>query len=133
MPLNKVDDGNTMLLWNRLYTKCLDRKGPSPRLRIGDCVHLNKNHHPFKKVYLPGWTEEVFKVTNVRPKPLPTYRVSKWDGTSVKGSFYEQDLQRVHVSDDSLLCMEKVLKMKKDAVLVHWKGWPAKYDSWIPH
>ena len=28
--------------------------------------------------------------------------------------------------------VEKVLKRKGHNVLVRWKGWPSKYDSWIP-
>ena len=36
------------------------------------------------------------------------------------------------MSDDPLFRVEKVLKRKGRQVLVRWKGWPAKYDSWIP-
>ena len=49
----------------------------------------------------------------------------------MKGTFYEADLQNVHVSNDALFRIEKVLKRKKDPVLVKWKGWPDKYNSWI--
>ena len=94
--------------------------------------HLNKKHRPFKKGYLPGWTEEVFVVTHVRRQPVVTYRLSERDGTPIKGTFYEPDVQKVQVSDDSLFRVEKVLKRKGRNVLVPWKGWPAKYDSWIP-
>ena len=95
-------------------------------------VPLNKKHRPFKKEYLPGWTEEVFLVTKVRRLPIPSYKVSEWDGTPIKGTFYEQDLQKVQADDDSLFRVEKILKRKKGQVLVRWKGWPSKYDSWIP-
>ena len=54
------------------------------------------------------------------------------DGTPIKGTFYEPDVQKVQVTDDSLFGVEKVLKRKGRHVLVRWKGWPAKYDSWIP-
>ena len=63
---------------------------------------------------------------------VPTYRVSEWDDTPIKGTFYEQDLQKVQVSDDDLFRVESVVKRKKDQVLVRWKGWPAKYNSWVP-
>ena len=67
-----------------------------------------------------------------RRHPVVTYRLSEWDGTPIKGTFYEPDVQKVQVSDDSLFRVEKVLKRKGRHVLVRWKGWPAKYDSWIP-
>ena len=75
-------------------------------------MRLNKKHRPFKKGYLPGWTEEVFVVTHVRRRPVVTYRLSEWDGTPIKGTFYEPDVQKVQVSDDSLFRVEKVLKRK---------------------
>ena len=68
----------------------------------------------------------------LRRHPVVTYRLSEWDGTPIKGTFYEPDVQKVQVSDDSLFRVEKVLKRKGRQVLVRWKGWPAKYDSWIP-
>ena len=119
-------------VWDRLYGPRLDQKTPPPKCQVGDRVRLNKKHRPFKKGYLPGWTEEVFVVTHVRRRPVVTYRLSEWDGTPIKGTFYEPDVQKVQVSDDSLFRVEKVLKRKRGQVLVRWKGWPSKYDSWIP-
>ena len=119
-------------VWDRLYGSRLNPKIPPPKCRVGDRVRLNKKHRPFKKGYLPGWTEEVFVVTHVRRHPVVTYRLSEWDGTPIKGTFYEPDVQKVQVSDDSLFRVEKVFKRKGRNVLVRWKGWPAKYDSWIP-
>ena len=100
--------------------------------KVGDRVRLNKKHRPFKKGYLPGWTEEVFLVTKVRlDGNVPVYRISEWDDTPIKGTFYEEDLQKVTVTDDDLFRIDSIVKRKKDTVLVRWKGWPAKYDSWI--
>jgi len=57
--------------------------------------------------------------------------VEEWDGTSVDGTFYAQDLQKVTVKDDDLFRIDKIVKRKGDKVLVRWKGWPVKYDSWV--
>lgn len=64
-------------------------------------------------------------------KPVVTYKLTEWDGTPIKGTFYEQDLQKVLVRDDALFRVDKVLKRKDNKVLVAWKYWPRKYDSWI--
>ena len=127
----EVKPSNELKVWKRLYKTTRQRVKP-PKLRKGDKVRLNKKHRPFKKEYLPGWTEEVFLVTKVRRLPIPSYKVSEWDGTPIKGTFYEQDLQKVQADDNSLFRVEKILKRKKGQVLVRWKGWPSKYDSWIP-
>ena len=128
-----VNADNEEKVWNRLYAaKLRPRRKKNPTLRVGDKVRLQKKHRPFKKGYLPGWTEEVFSVARVKVGPPPQYKVVEWDGTPIKGTFYEQDLQKVVISDDTLFRVEKVVKRKKGYVLVQWKGWPRKYDSWIP-
>ena len=64
-------------------------------------------------------------VTQVRRHPVVTYRLSEWDCRPIKGTFYEPDVQKVQVSDDSLFPREKVLKRKGRNVFVRWKGWPS--------
>ena len=118
-------------IWNKLYAHRLQTSKKTPLCQKGDKVRLNKKHRPFKKGYLPGWTEEVFLIQDVKRRPLVTYKLTEWDGTPIKGTFYEKDVQKVHVSDESLFRVEKVLKRKGPFVLVEWKGWPRKYNSWI--
>ena len=113
----------------RLYEKRLKGKRSQPKFKVGDRVRLNKIHRPFEKGYLPGWTEEVFVVHRVVPGSVPTYKIREWDDTPVQGTFYDADLQKVYVSD--VFRIEKVLKRQKDRLLVKWKGWPDKYNSWI--
>ena len=119
-------------VWDELYGHRLEQKTTPPKCQVGDCVRLNKEHRPFKKGYLPGWTEEVFVVTHVRHHPVVTYRLSEWDDMPIKNTFYEPDVRKVQLSDDLLVRVEEVLKRKGRNVLVRWKGWPSKYDSWIP-
>ena len=135
MAPKEVDDDNAMKVWDRLYdTKKNNkkRKATTPSLKVGDKVRLNKKHRTFQKGYLPGWTEEVFAVSKVRRDGnVATYNVAEWDDTPIKGTFYEEDLQKVTTTDDDLFRIDSVVKRKKDTVLMRWKGWPAKYDSWI--
>lgn len=107
------------------------KKPKKGSLKEKDRVRLNKKFRPFKKGYLPGWTEEVFAVRQIKPGIIPTYKIEELDGTLVKGTFYEQDLQKVNVKDDDLFRVDKVVKQKGNKVLIRWKGWPDKYNSWI--
>ena len=128
MPPEDVTWDNEEAVWKRLYSKRL--KGQKkPQFKVGDRVRLNTIHRTFEKGYLPGWTEEVFVVHRVIPGPVPTYKIHEWDETPIQGTFYEEDLQKVQVSD--VFRIEKVLKRQKDRWLVKWKGWPDKYNSWI--
>ena len=36
----------------------------------------------------------------------------EWDRTPPKGTFYEQDVQRVNVKDDDIFRIEKIVKRK---------------------
>ena len=108
---------NEEAVWKRLYDKRLKKK--KPKFKVGDRVRLNKIHRTFAKGYLPGWTEEVFVVHRVVPGPVPTYKIREWDDTPVQGAFYEVDLQKVHVSDQALFRIEKVLKRQK---IVGWSS-----------
>ena len=127
-----VNESNAEEVWDTLYDTKKKKKKKKTTLKVGDRVRLNKKHRPFKKGYLPGWTEEVFLITRVNlDGNVPTYRISEWDDTPIKGTFYAQDLQKVTVTDDDLFRIDSVVRRKKDKVLVRWKGWPSKYDSWI--
>ena len=68
---------------------------------------------------------------SVKKGRVPTYKVAEWDGTQVKGTFYAEDLQKVTVEDDDLFRIDKIVKRKGNKVLVRWKGWPDKYDTWL--
>ena len=130
MAPDQVTLANSEDVWETLYGKKeKGKKSRKPPLKVGDHVRLNKKFRQFKKGYLPGWTEEVFLIRGVRPAKVPTYKVEEWDGTTVEGTFYTQDLQKVTMEDDNLFRIDKIVKRKGDKVLVHWKGWPVKYDS----
>ena len=131
MAPEQVTVQNEKQVWNNLYARRLGGKRTRPKLKVGDRVRLNKKHRIFKKGYLPGWTEEVFVVARAVAGLVPTYKIHEWDGTPVVGTFYAEDLQKVTVQDDDLFRVEKIVKRKGDKVLVRWKGWPDKYDSWI--
>ena len=128
---DSVTPENEAEVWQHLYG---DRLVPSRRrsdLKVGDRVHLSKHVRTFKKSYTAQWTEEVFVVRRVIPGPVYTYKVEEFNGTALQGTFYRQDLQKVTVDDTSLWRIEKVLKRRGRQALVQWKGWPAKYNSWI--
>ena len=67
-------------------------------------------------------------------KLVVTYKLTEWDGTPIKGTFYSEDLQKVLAADDSLFRIDQVLKRKGKQVFVSWKGWkgwPKKYNSCV--
>ena len=127
----KVTVRNEEQVWKNLYANRLNAKRILPKLKVRDRVRVNKKYRIFKKGYLPGRTEEVFIVGRVMLGVVPTCKINEWVGTPVEGTFYAEDLQKVNVTDDDLFRIETILRRKGNKVLVRWKGWPDKYDSWI--
>lgn len=61
-----------------------------------------------KKVYLPSWTNETFKIFKVNRTIPPIYILNDNKGNVLKGALYEQELLRTKVGDVYLF--EKILR-----------------------
>ena len=99
-------------MWKTLYgPRLTSQRKPTPQFRVGDRVRISQARRPFKKGYLPQWTEEVFEVRRMVVESIGpvTYKLKELDGT--------------HVDDNTVWRIENVY--------VQWKGWPKKYNSWI--
>jgi transposase InsO family protein len=128
---NDVTLGNVEEIARRLYPP----KPPLPyKYDVGDRVRITKYKHVFQKGYLPNWTHEVFKICERYPTYPVTYGLRDLAVESIKGKFYEQEIQRVEKRDDDLFEMEKILKTRKRGsrveYYVKWKGYQEKFNSW---
>ena len=125
---------NAQDVWRTLYAKRTSSK--KYKFNVGDQVKISKYKKVFEKGYLPSWTEETFTIAQRLPRTPPVYRLKEANGDLIQGTFYETELQRVIEKSNHLFRIEKILKSRgkgrKKEVLVHWKGWPKSYDSWLP-
>ena len=133
-----VDDRNELDVWNFLY-KISKKKRRRPRQRFfpGDHVRLSMVTRPFRKGYLPRWTEEVFIVDKVFFRRPIVYAVKDIEGEEVEGTFYKEELQKIgDKTSDALYKIEKILRSRKSKdgtkeYLVKWYGYPSKFNSWV--
>lgn len=109
------------------------------KFKVGDRVRIEKYKHVFQKGYLPRFTEEIFRVVEVHTERNPVvYRLCDANGEIIKGWFYANDLAIIRENNEEpkLYDIENVIKSKKrngvEYALVKWKGYSAKYNSWIP-
>ncbi|CAB4000451.1 uncharacterized transposon-derived [Paramuricea clavata] len=106
------------------------------KFNIGDQVRISKAKRTFKKGYLPNWTEEVFTITKRVLRRPPVYKIADFDDEELKGTFYEQELQRVNKTDSDFYRVEEVLgsriRNKRKEYFVKWLGYPDKFNSWVP-
>src|SRR3990167_8405930 len=110
-------------------------------MKSGEHVRLSKWKSVFEKGYTPNWTEEIFKVLRKAPihgRVGNVYKLVDWSGEPVEGKFYTKEVQKIHPTDhfiiDKIIAKRKVGRKpnKRSECLVHWLGWPDKYDTWIP-
>ena len=103
------------------------------KFNVGDKVKISRVKGLFEKGYLPNWSEQVYKVINVQCTTPTTYIFSDLRDEIIKGSFYEQELQK---TDQEVFRVEKVLrKMKikgKQYGLVKWLGYRDEFNEWLP-
>ena len=96
MKRSQVNRRNQRRVWQHLYENYLQDAGRVriPFFRVGDKVRISKTKRTFEKGYVPGWSNEIFRVREVlRTIPL-TYVVANVQGDRVKGGFYAQELTR---------------------------------------
>ncbi|XP_074632707.1 uncharacterized protein LOC141891609 [Acropora palmata] len=134
MKPSEVTVMNSQKVWRTIYGK--QSSSVNYKFKVGDQVKISKHKRVFEKSYLPNWSEETFTVAQRIARDPPVYKLKELDGELIKGTFYETKLQNVIEPKDHLFRVEKVLRRRgkggQAEVLVHWKGWPKKYDSWIP-
>ena len=133
-----VNVHNEALVSEALYSKGVAKQ--RSKLKSGDIVRINKTKRRFDKGYLPNWTQELFKITRVNEASRPvTYKIEDLGPEPVIGSFYSQEIQPV--DPEQIFEIDAVLGKRKrkiggkkwvKEVKVHWKGYPSKFDSWIP-
>jgi len=130
------DKNKTRLLENvsLYYHKALSRR-KEPKFKVGDVVSVQKLRNVFAKGYEQLFTDELFRVSEIHTKlPIPMYSLVEYDGeTVIEGRFYENEMQ---LAEYEVYKVEKVLRKRvtnnTEEVYVKWKGWPARYNQWIP-
>ena len=128
-----VKKENEVQVWINLYEKKLSHKRKQPKFKVGDFVRLSIEKAPFMKRYLEIWTEEVFIVDAIDYGNPIMYKIKDQDNETIKGTFYEQELQLI--VEPETYRIEKVIRKKKEGnrklLYVKWKGYPDKFNSYV--
>lgn len=135
-PLEASNPENTLIVWHNMYGPQLVAKYGQPKFRVGQTVRISKYKSTFDKGYLPNFTEEFFKIKSIVMGTPIVYKVEDLKDESLDGIFYDNELSPYTETDETTYKVERVLSKKtvkgKKFVLVKYKGWPDKFNEWLP-
>lgn len=131
---NDITSDNQESVWLFQYNPARPPKVVRHKFKIGDTVRISKYSMIFDKGYLPNWSAEVFKIARLYNTDPPVYSLKDHSGEELNGTFYEAELQRVSVFDDTYK-IESILGQRKVRgkvqYLVRWLGYPPSYNSYV--
>ena len=83
------------------------------------------------------WSREFFIIADRFWKgQIPKYKLKDFANEEISGSFYENELQKIQADDETIYIIDKIVGRRtrngRREVLIHWLGWPSKFDSYIP-
>lgn len=140
MAPNQVTKENEKQVYDTLYGGLgrygkYTRKPKRVRFKVGDKVRIDRAKMLFEKGYEANWSQEVFVINEIVMSNPVRYKIKDLKDEVIEGTFYEPELQLVIKSDDDFYKIDKVLdrrgKGASRELLVSWKGYPAKFNSWI--
>ncbi|GFV28685.1 chromo domain-containing protein [Trichonephila clavipes] len=128
----KVTTTDEPKLYKRLYHSS---SNPQFRFAVNDTVRITRARDIFRKDYMPGWTEETFRIYKRYPTIPSTYVLQDFNSREIEGRFYNEELQKIDKSADSYRAIEKVIRSKgrgsSRQLLIKWVGLPDSLNSWI--
>ena len=108
------------------------------KFKVGDFVRLSKTPRPFRKSYKGNYTEEIFIISSrhrTAREGINVYKVRDFNDETIRGSFYEVELQLYH--KPTKWTVEKKLKYKgsktkgNQQVYVKFQDFPDQFNKWI--
>ena len=129
----QINKQNEAIVWKKMYINTAKRITKRPfTIKIGDKVRISHLKYTFQRDYQQKWTEEFFIVyQRLRRGSKNLYKIKDTLDEEIDGYFYENELQKIFKEDDPILRIEKVIRRRKNQVLVKWMGWPSKFNSWV--
>ena len=131
-PTDARRPSNYQQVFKNLYFKKVQSRNKEPKYKVGDKVRISVKKDLFEKGFTINWSDKIYSVTEVLNTLPPTYKI-KDDREEIKGTFYEQELQK---TSQDIFRIEKVLRWKKQdgkrIARVKWVGYDSSYNSWVP-
>ena len=130
-PTDARRPSNREQVFKNLYSDKVHQKLTTPKFAVGERVRLALKKDKFEKAFIINWSDKVYKIKEIKKTNPPTYLVADEYGRLHKGSFYTQELQKIH---DDRFRIEKILRYKtvkgRRLALVKWIGYDRSESTW---
>ena len=93
-------------------------------------MRISKTNRTFEKGYLPNFSKELFTISKQIPRTPTVYKLKDYDG-ELKGTFFEEGLQKVIKRDDVYEMKKKRGRGDNVQYFVNGLGYLAKFNSRI--
>ena len=107
-------------LLSTVYKQKIPAHVPRHDIHVNDLVRISKQRSVFTKSYLPNFTNEVFRITHVKPSYPVVYSLESLNGSPILGTFYRNEILKTKVPD--LYLVEKIIRKTKTKSLVKYLG-----------
>ncbi|XP_077270152.1 uncharacterized protein LOC143901600 [Temnothorax americanus] len=113
------------------------KRAQKAKYSVGELVRVSRAKATFEKGYEARWSEEIFRIHRVEWRKPRVYELSDLADEVIDGIFYEQELARVEKNlRKEEFIVDRVIKTRgrgaNKQVLVSRRGYPSKFDTWIP-
>jgi hypothetical protein len=125
-PKIAIKKSNEKKLLTNVYNH-IKMVNPQQKFNVGDHVRISKYRTIFDKGYLENWTNEIFKIARIQITFPTTYILQDAKNETLRGAFYEHELQKVKYPEIYLI--EKIIRKKGNKILVKWRG--INESTWI--
>ena len=102
------------------------------KFKVDDYVLIDKEKGKFSKGYLPNYTEELFKIKQVKNTVPTHYKIVDLKGEDILGVFYDPNLSKTTLEPNqriSEIIKERITRQGKKEYLVQWIG--ENKQEWI--
>ena len=131
-------NGDTRQHFQRVHEawyKKVTRRACRPTLAVGEVVRVSREAQAFSRGFLYQNSEELFTISSIdtSKQPVVGYYLRDLDGQELKGIFYREELVKAKLPTVYAVDVigERTRKKVKE-VLVHYRGYNARHDRWIP-
>ena len=131
---------NQHLVYETLYLKKPRHKKAKPYLfQVGEKIRISYKKGIFDREGRQTYTEQVYTiVSRYRKEKVNMYKIKDCEGETLVDSFYEPEMTKVNMTDNSLYKIDRVTNERVDPatgirmVKVVWQGYPERCSTWEP-